>query len=162
MRMKSPTRTPETKKRGQKRKSWDEQHSELPRGVMELALASTGGRLRPEAELGRAVSAFEAALDATDRAAFRAQRESSARLPPGVRDVMYLTAQIDQRARREGSGAHRCFGPRFAGFLEAVQQYTAVGDVLIGGSQNLLACGVWALVRMTFLVRVLPSYAPPP
>ena len=119
---------------------------------MALILSSIG-RLKPEVELGQAISEFEEVLGSEDRLAFRAHRESSSRLPPSVRDVMSLTAQIDQKARREGAGAHRCFGPRFTSFLESVQQYAAVGDVLVGGSQNLIACGVWALVRMTLLVR---------
>lgn len=118
---------------------------------MALALFSAGC-LKPEVELGRAVSDFEDVLSSENKLAFRAHRESTSRLPPRIQDVMNLTAQIDQKARKEGSGAHRCFGPRFASFLEAVQQYAAVGDVVIGGSQNLVACGVWALVRMTLLV----------
>lgn len=118
---------------------------------MALVLSSIG-RLKPEVELGRAISNFEAVLSGEDRLAFRAHRESSSRLPPGVRDVMSLTAQIDHKARHEDAGAHRCFGPRFSRFLESVQQYAAVGDVLVGGSQSLIACSVWALVRMTLLV----------
>lgn len=113
---------------------------------------SKAGSLKPEVELGKAVSDFEELLSSVDKLAFQAQRESTSRLPPKIQDVMNLTAQIDQKVRKEGGGSHRCFGPRFTGFLEAVQQYAAVGDVLVGASQNLLACGVWALVRMTLLV----------
>ena len=47
---------------------------------------------------------------------------------------------------------NRCYGPRFTNILEAVQRFAALGDVVGGGSQNIAACGVWALVRITVLV----------
>ncbi len=65
---------------------------------------------------------------------------------------MRLTAEIDRRVR--GS---RCFGPRLTNIFEVVQQYVALGDIIIGGSQSIIACGVWTVVRMTFLVS-LPSF----
>lgn len=39
-------------------------------------------------------------------------------------------------------------------FLQSVQQFAGLGDILVGGSQNLIACGVWTLVRMSLLVSV--------
>jgi hypothetical protein len=36
--------------------------------------------------------------------------------------------------------------------LQAVQQPADLGNIVVGGSQNLLACGVWSLVRLTLLV----------
>lgn len=54
----------------------------------------------------------------------------------------------------EKQGAHRCLSPRFTRLLDAVQQYASIGDVLIGGSQNLMACGVWPLVRTSLLVGI--------
>jgi len=32
--------------------------------------------------------------------------------------------------------------------------FTTVGDVIIGGAQNIIASGVWALVQITLQVRV--------
>jgi len=66
---------------------------------------------------------------------------------------MQLTAEVDCHTSRKFSSA--CFGPRFTNFLYGVQQFAALGDVLVGGSQNLVACGVWSLVRMSLLVSVL-------
>jgi hypothetical protein len=40
-------------------------------------------------------------------------------------------------------------------FLHAVQQFAAIKDVIVGGSQNLIACGVWTVVRMSLLVSTL-------
>jgi hypothetical protein len=36
--------------------------------------------------------------------------------------------------------------------LETVQRFAAIGDVMVGGSQNIIACGVWSLVRLSMLV----------
>ncbi|KAF2179093.1 hypothetical protein K469DRAFT_674764, partial [Zopfia rhizophila CBS 207.26] len=54
----------------------------------------------------------------------------------------------------ERPSARRCFGPRLTNFLQAVQQYAALGDVIVGGSQNVIACGVWSLVRMSLLLII--------
>lgn len=106
--------------------------------------------LKPEIRLAQAVSAFEADLTSEQKADFRISRTQTQKSPPDLSDVMRLTAEIDrQRAGR------RCVGPRMTNFLQAVQQYAALGDVIVGGSQNILACGVWALVRMSLLVCFL-------
>jgi hypothetical protein len=64
---------------------------------------------------------------------------------------MRLTAEIDHRVA-ENVGGGRCFGNRLVNVLEAVQRFAALGDIVVGGSQNMIACGVWSLVRMTLLV----------
>jgi len=70
---------------------------------------------------------------------------------------MRLTAEIDlQTSGKFGGG--RCFGPRFINALQAVQHFASLGDIVVGGSQNIIACGVWALVRMTLLVSLLHPY----
>jgi hypothetical protein len=115
-----------------------------------LAKASS---LKPEIRLAQAISEFEAELLNEQKSAFRTLRSQSLSTTPTPRDVMQLTAEVDRRiSKKFGS---QCFGPRFTNFLHGVQQFAALGDVVIGGSQNLLACGVWSLVRMSLLVSVL-------
>ena len=104
-------------------------------------------RLKPEIRLAQAVSEFEASLSDQQKASFKAHR-SQALSCSDPKDVMRLTAEIDGR-----KGGGRCLGPRFTNFLQAVHQFAALGDVVVGGSQSLIACGVWSLVRMTLLVR---------
>lgn len=104
------------------------------------------GRLKPEVRLGQAISEFQGDLSSLQKATFRAHQTSVT--PPGIRDVMQLTAEINRASGPQG----RCFGPRLTNILQTVQQFAALGDVVVGGTQNLLACGVWSLVRMTFLV----------
>lgn len=119
---------------------------------MSFAL-SKAAPLKAEIRLAQAVSQFEADLSSDQKADFRSERSKACRAPPSAQDVMYLTAKIDRETSRNGSGVGRCFGPRFTNILQAVQQFAALGDVIIGGSQNIIASGVWSLVRMTLLVR---------
>jgi ankyrin repeat protein len=121
---------------------------------MSLAL-SKAANLKPDLRLAQAISEFEAELSSQEKARFHACRDRSLsrREPPETRDVMQLTAEIDSLSSRSSRG-RRCFGPRFTNVLHAIQQFTTVGDVMVGGTQNILACGVWSLVRMTLLTLV--------
>ncbi|KAM7221080.1 hypothetical protein V8F06_003465 [Rhypophila decipiens] len=114
---------------------------------------SRAAPLKAEIRLAQAVSQFEAELSSDQKAAFRSQRIRACQTPPTAQDVMSLTAKIDRETINKGGGG-RCFGPRFTNVLQAVQQFAALGDVIIGGSQNIIACGVWTLVRMSLLSLV--------
>jgi hypothetical protein len=118
-------------------------------------ILTTVSRLKPEIRLSQAVSGFEADLSNEQKTLFRTYKSQSLNSPPDLSDVMRLTAEIDRRASRKVGS--RCFGPRFTNFLQIVQQFAALGDVFVGGSQNMIACGVWSLVRMSLLVSVLTS-----
>lgn len=106
--------------------------------------------LKPEIRLAQAVSQFEADLSSEQKNVFYNYRSQSLHSPPDLSDVRRLTAEIDRRASGKVGG--RCFGPRFTNFLQVVQQFAALGDVIVGGSQNIIACGVWSLLRMSLLV----------
>jgi ankyrin repeat domain-containing protein 50 len=117
-------------------------------------------QLKPEIRLAQAVSEFEADLSSEQKAKFRTQRSNSKTKAPDTSDVMRLTAEVDRKVSNKHSG--QCFGPRFTYFLQGVQHFAAIGDVVVGGSQNLIACGVWSLVRMSILVSALngcPRYS---
>lgn len=120
---------------------------------------ATVAPLKADIRLAQAVSLFEADLPADQKARFHNDRYKSCKSPPDTHDVMKLTAEIDRRASGK-SGGSRCFGPRFTCVLESVQKFAALGDVIIGGSQNIIACGIWSLVRMTLLVRLRLRRAP--
>ena len=110
-------------------------------------------KLKPEIRLAQAVSEFEAILSSDQKAAFRSQKSQLQNSPPGPRDVMRLTSEVDKACGV--AAGRRCFGPRLTNFLHAVQQFAALGDIVVGGSQNVVACSVWALVRMSLLVGIL-------
>lgn len=106
---------------------------------MSKALASAS-ELRPEIRLAQAVSQFEAGLSSEQKATFRTQKSRFQKSPPDESDVMRLTVEINRASLAKGGRGG--FGPRMNNFLHAVQQFAAVGDVLVGGSQNVFACGI--------------------
>ncbi|RYP15273.1 hypothetical protein DL767_010342 [Monosporascus sp. MG133] len=101
--------------------------------------------LKAEIRLAQAVSQFEADLSTEQKAAFRSYRSKSCKSPPDIHDVMRLTAEIDRHTSEKFS-AGRCFGPRLTNVLQAVQQFAALGDIIVGGAQNIIASGVWTLL----------------
>ncbi|KAH7153533.1 hypothetical protein EDB81DRAFT_791537 [Dactylonectria macrodidyma] len=109
--------------------------------------------LKPEIRLAQAVAEFKADLSDNQKADFQSNERQSSQFPPNIHDVMRLTAEIDRHVAAKVGGG-RCFGTRLVNILEAVQRFAALGDIMIGGSQNLIACGVWSLVRTTLLMLV--------
>ncbi|RAK90249.1 ankyrin [Aspergillus costaricaensis CBS 115574] len=102
-------------------------------------------RLKPEVRLGQAISEFQADCSSREKATLRSYQAPG--FPPSVRDVMQLTAEINRSAGLRG----QCFGSRLTSILQAVQEFAALGDIVLGASQSLLACGIWAVVRMSLL-----------
>ncbi|KAH3933695.1 hypothetical protein HBI56_142100 [Parastagonospora nodorum] len=111
-------------------------------------ILSNAASLKPDLRLAEAISQFEASLSPDDKALFRTQRSQARQSAPVTADVMHVTAQIDLFIPGK---ARRCLGPRFTNFLSSVQQFAALGDVIVGGSQNIIACGIWSVVRMSIL-----------
>ena len=108
--------------------------------------------LSAELRLAQAISEFQSSLGAKEKIEFQTQKLRFSKGPPTAQDVYRLTAEIDRAAEKVSRG--RVFGPRFMKFLQAVQQFASLGDVLVGGSQNLIACGVWTGVRFALMVSV--------
>lgn len=122
---------------------------------MALALRNAAP-LRSDIALAQAISEFERLLTPEQKMSFKDLRNRALRSAPSTDDVMRLTADINQRLvtrRQSSSSMYRCFGTRFTNVLQCLQRYAALGDVVVGGSQNIIACGVWALVRITIQVR---------
>ena len=107
------------------------------------------GRLKADIRLAQAIKEFEKDLPDEQKAELQAPS-----VPDSV-DVIRLAAQFDRALLLKGM---RGFGPRLTGFIEATQQFASIGDVLIGGSQNLPACGVWTLVRFSIMVGLKISW----
>jgi hypothetical protein len=108
--------------------------------------------LKPEIKLAQALSEYEAILQDGEKAEFRSLRSGG---PPGVSDVMKVTATIDRNNSNRRS--RRCFGPRLTSVLESVQQFSTVIDILVGGSQCLLASAIWGTLKMT--LQITSSFA---
>ncbi|GFG06232.1 vegetative incompatibility protein HET-E-1 [Aspergillus udagawae] len=106
---------------------------------------ANASKLKPEIRLAQALADFKAVLSTDRRARFDESIAAFKDHPPDANDVNRLTAEINRDIQQT---TRRCYGPRFVHVLQAVQQYASIGDVLIGGSQNLVASGVWAAVRL--------------
>ncbi|KAF5013170.1 hypothetical protein FDECE_799 [Fusarium decemcellulare] len=103
-------------------------------------------KLKPEVRLAQAVSEFHASLSTeNDRIKFKNLQSQS---PPGSDEIIKLTEEIN----RDGARLHRSwrpYGTRLVAILDRIRQFAPIGDVLVGGSQNLIACGVWAAIRLS-------------
>ncbi|KAJ9609751.1 hypothetical protein H2200_006079 [Cladophialophora chaetospira] len=115
-----------------------------------MALAVRGAApLKPEIRLAQALSEYEAILNDDEKASFRKLRAGK---PPVPSDVMKLTADIDHdNSQRWG---RRCVGPRLTSMLESVQQFTTVADIIVGGSQCLIASAIWGTIKMALQLAV--------
>ncbi|KAK7965813.1 uncharacterized protein PG986_000090 [Apiospora aurea] len=97
------------------------------------------GSLKPEVKLGVALSEFSQVLDPKYRRRFEALRGGS----PGLlnpAEVIQLTEELNQK----GARSHRTWRPystRICSFLHRIQVFASIGDVCIGGAQNLIASG---------------------
>ncbi|KAH7309878.1 hypothetical protein B0I35DRAFT_440755 [Stachybotrys elegans] len=109
--------------------------------------------LRADIRLEAAVLDFRRDLSPSQKIELDSNEAQWRKKPPTIQDVMRLTAQIDRQSARN-SGNRRCFGPRLTNVLQSIQQFAALGDIVLGGSQNIIACSVWALVRMTLFSMV--------
>lgn len=104
--------------------------------------------LPAELRLAQAISEFALNLDDAGKQKFQQlQVQLSRTIPPSPADVIALTEDFN----REGASRHSSWRPapgtRIGGFLRRIQPFAVFGDILIGGSQNLIASGVWATVR---------------
>ncbi|KAF1813213.1 hypothetical protein P152DRAFT_506869 [Eremomyces bilateralis CBS 781.70] len=96
---------------------------------------ANASRLKPGIRLAQAVSQLETDLSSEQKAGLRIQNLQLHFSPPDQSDIMRLTSGIDNTSGLVAG--RRCFGPRLTSFLHAVQQFAALGDVILGGSQNL-------------------------
>ncbi|KAM0323944.1 hypothetical protein ACHAQA_008525 [Verticillium albo-atrum] len=121
---------------------------------MELSrIIAKSDPLKPDIRLVDAVSKFAAALESSElkkhKATFKNLRSGS----PTAHDVVRLTEEIN----RDGQRLHKTWWPcgtRFLAIFEQIHVFTRAGDILIGGSQNMIASGVWAAVRLSLQLAI--------
>ena len=98
-----------------------------------------------EKQLQKAVSEFEAVLNSKESKEFLACKTGP---KPTPKDVFRFISEIDGKRRAGRSPV----GARLTNILQSVQRFTSVGDIIIGGSQNLIASAVWG--ALTFSLKV--------
>ncbi|KAK0667584.1 hypothetical protein QBC41DRAFT_134680 [Cercophora samala] len=118
---------------------------------MSLVLAGAT-RTKAEDQLRHAVAQFSKDLNLQQQKTLASYKLDASHSPPSIDDVVRITTEIDLEISQHKLLRGRCFGTRFFNILESVQKYAALGDVVVGGSQNLIACGVWSIVRFSLLL----------
>lgn len=103
-----------------------------------------------EDRLVQAIKRFEAQLSPDQRKIYTQNQDL--KLRPGASDVSKLLGEVDRLVKAK-HGTRSAFKPRLESVIMAVQKFASIGDVMIGGSQNLIASGVWSIVRIALLVR---------
>jgi hypothetical protein len=106
--------------------------------------------LGPELRLVCAISEFEADLSNEQKREYHKLKSRNHNSPPDLNDVNRFAAELNLQI--SSKAGRRCYGPRFMNFLHGIQQFASIGDVIIGGTQNLLACGIWSIARVSLLV----------
>jgi hypothetical protein len=117
---------------------------------MSLAL-SQAGPLKAEIRLSQALGEFAAVLDSKRKVELGVFKSQKA---PSFGSVIELTNEVARDGKRQhGSYWLPKFGPRLEPLLHRIQVFGKAGDILIGGSQNMVASGVWACIRVFLQVR---------
>lgn len=138
-----------------------------PRPAMSWALTrpSLGGALKapsyaPAPALSKAKKQcqqslinFETALAGYDAASSARFKTLCKRDPPGLADVVDTVDQIVASANKRHPTTSRRFATTFIRVLERIRDFASIGDVFVGGAQNMVASGVWGAVRVAIEVQ---------
>lgn len=112
-------------------------------------------QLQSHIRLQQAINEFEKSLNTKQIQTLRRFQSATRQKPLTEQDVFALTRELDRRYIGRGPSPSSCIGPRFHKFLQGIQHFASIGDVIIGGSQNLIASGVWCGLRFALLVRTI-------
>ncbi|KAK7404149.1 hypothetical protein QQX98_010053 [Neonectria punicea] len=116
-------------------------------------VAPIAAPLGPDVRLAKAVSEFGAGLSDKYRPVFKTWQTHS---PPSETDVIRLTEEVNRDGCRLHQNSWKPFGTRLFKFLDQIQILIKPGDILVSGSQNMIASGVWATVRLS--LEIATSY----
>lgn len=118
------------------------------------------GRRAPAATVVQAKRSYTEALeefrkslktyDANLLAQFEVLRKE--RSPPSQDDIVQTITSITNCVAEKHTSHDRKYATNISGFFEGLIKLAPVGDVIIGGAQNLAASGVWGAVRLALEV----------
>lgn len=113
---------------------------------------TSSGRLCPEARLGVAVSKFAQVLDDGRKKQFREMQSTGIQLTG--QDAIRVTEELNRDSERQHH-IWRPYGTKCGAFLDRLQALAGIGDVVIGGTQNIIAASIWCAVRLSLMVSQL-------
>ncbi|KAG6368418.1 hypothetical protein INS49_002625 [Diaporthe citri] len=117
----------------------------MERVSKQLILSTQSGRLKPDVRLGVAVSEFAETLDEDRKREFQKMQTAGTQL--SGRDAIRVTEELNRDSEWRHS-ACRPYGTKCGKFLDRLQTLANIGDVMIGGSQNVIATSIWCAVRL--------------
>ena len=124
-----------------------------------LVLASSSGSHRtqwkPKKELDRAIREFEKAIEGHPNAADQFRTLCAGPLPD--HSGALLVAEDLSRECAKQSRLRNGVAMKTAPFFDLIRQFAPLGDIVIGGAQNLIASGVWAAIRLALEVTFLEA-----
>ncbi|KAG8159843.1 hypothetical protein KVR01_010480 [Diaporthe batatas] len=112
----------------------------------QLILSTQSGRLKPDVRLGVAISEFAQSLGEDRKREFQKMQTSSTQLCG--RDAIRVTEELNRDSERRYQNRQPC-GTKCGKFLDRLQTLANIGDIAVGGSQNIIATSVWCAVRLS-------------
>lgn len=86
---------------------------------------------------------FEAALQEYDPKLLARFRKLCRSKVPGLGDLVTTVDEIVDASTNGHPTNNRTFATRFIKVLERVKEFAAIGDVFVGGAQNMIVSAVW-------------------
>lgn len=121
------------------------------------------GQTVTPAALGKAKKACEASLQAFEAALRKHDPKLTVRFgklcqnsAPGLGDIVSTVDEIVDAAAKRRPTNDRTFATRFIKLLERIKGFATIGDVFVGGAQNMVVSGVWGSVRLAIEVCRVP------
>ena len=115
--------------------------SAIPQEIAPLSVVS---------ELSQAVDHFASSLSAKERQKYQEIHKLS---DPAKPDVVAFIDHLQERVRKE----RKRYNSKVWKSLSAIEGIANLLDIVIGGSQNLIACSVWAIVKFVLQVSSMPT-----
>lgn len=112
------------------------------------SIVAGAGRPSQKVRLSQALAEFSKLLSDEEAVDYQYGVGTSS---PTVEEILQLTRNIEEKAK----GQRNQYVTRFWNFLEMVRGITGVVDIIVGGSQSIIACSTWAVVKFTLQVGQL-------
>lgn len=95
---------------------------------------------------------FSKALQGYDPGLLNGFQVMCAGRAPGPDDIVQTIKIITATSTKKHTDNRRDYSTRMAGFLQRLVKLAPVGDVIVGGAQNMAVSGAWGAVRLALEV----------